>query len=319
METIFIHTLDIFLIMTDIDNYIVSEETRRLWNVELDLADVLLDVCQRFDLHIWACFGSLLGAARHKGFIPWDDDLDFVMMREDYDHLTELVKKGIVNPFLPSNFAFDIDDISVLKLRRCDTTAIHPQKRWGSNMNQGVWVDVFCLDVAPDNVTSEINWFKELNSDERLYRNRVFLYYAMIDNFSYKLRHALVRWYFVFHSLKRLRYSIEDRMRSCKQKYSGKTIWPYLCWGLVKEYEKVPRYEKVWFDKTIWLPFEDRKLPCPVGWEHLLVVQYGDWKTPIIGGSLHEGVEIDLDRPYEEVIKERLSKMPFWKRYAYKH
>lgn len=305
--------------MIDVENYYVTDNTRRLWSIELDMADVLLKVCQRFNLRIWAYFGTLLGAARHKGFIPWDDDLDFVMMREDYDHLTELVKKGIVEPFLPSNYSFDIDDISVLKLRRCDTTAIHPQKRWGSNMNHGVWIDVFCLDVAPDDTMSESDWFKSLNSDERLYRNRVFLYYAMIDNLSFKFRHAIVRLYFVFHSLKKLRVSIENRMRSCKQKYSGEIIWPYMCWGLAKEYDKVPRYEKVWFENTVWLPFEDRELPCPSGWEHCLAAQYGDWKIPIMGESLHEGVEIDLDKPYEVFIKERLSKMSFLKRYAYRH
>ena len=108
-------------------------------------------------------------------------------------------------------------------------------------------------------------------------------------------------------------------MRSCKQKYSGEIIWPYLCWGLAKELDKVPRYEKVWFENTVWLPFEDRELPCPVGWEHCLAAQYGDWKIPIIGEPLHEGVEIDLDKPYEVFIKERLSKMSFIKRYAYRH
>lgn len=62
--------------MIDVENYYVTDNTRRLWNVELDMADVLLKVCQRFNLRIWAYFGTLLRAARHKGFIPWNDDLD---------------------------------------------------------------------------------------------------------------------------------------------------------------------------------------------------------------------------------------------------
>jgi lipopolysaccharide cholinephosphotransferase len=71
--------------------------------------------------------------------------------------------------------------------------------------------------------------------------------------------------------------------------------------------------------KILMLPFENCELPCPSGWDALLTAQYGDWRIPVMGGSLHEGVEIDLDCPYMENIKKKLSKMPFWKRYLYKH
>ncbi len=302
-----------------VEEYHVTDETRRLWQTELDMADVLLCICRQFNLKIWACFGTLLGAARHKGFIPWDDDLDFVMMRPDYDKLVTLCRQGKVNAFLPTNYSFDSEDISVLKLRRSDTTAIHPQKKWGKNVNNGVWIDVFCLDVAPDDVQSVKKEFVKLNTEERLYRNRKIAFYAMVASPSYVIRHALIRLYFVFRSCEGLRNSIENRLRNCEDRFSGDKIWPYLCWSLAKSIDKVPIYSSSWFDKTVMLPFEDRCFPCPAGWEQLLVEQYGDWQIPVMGGSLHEGAEIDLNNPYDRIISERLSKMPLWKRYAHLH
>ena len=75
-------------------NYSVDNQLKELWNIELQISDVLLDVCNRFSLKLWAGYGTLLGAARHKGFIPWDDDMDFVMMREDYDKLLNLISSN---------------------------------------------------------------------------------------------------------------------------------------------------------------------------------------------------------------------------------
>jgi lipopolysaccharide cholinephosphotransferase len=306
--------------MATSEDYPVSEQTKRLWSLELEMADVLLNICKKYNLQIWACFGTLLGAARHKGFIPWDDDLDFVMMRPDYDRLVQLCQKKEVLELLPKNYAFDNEDISVLKLRRSDTTAINSSYRMHEKFNQGVWIDVFCLDVAPDVLNNDtLSIFENAKIKERLYRNRKLTYYAMIKSPVFFIRHALIRFFFLFRSLEGLRNELEVFFRSCKEKYSGKIVWPFLIWSLAKEVKKIPQYETAWFEKTVMLPFENYELPCPSGWDALLTSQYGDWRTPVMGGSLHEGVEIDLDRSYKETIKEKLSKMPIWKRFLYSH
>ena len=61
----------------------ITEQQKKVWAIELEMADRLLTVCRENNLKIFADAGTMLGAVRHKGFIPWDDDMDFAMFRED--------------------------------------------------------------------------------------------------------------------------------------------------------------------------------------------------------------------------------------------
>ena len=65
------------------NNYTITAEMKKIWAVQLELLSVLLDVCKRNHLNIWAEGGTLLGTIREKGYIPWDDDIDMAMLRPD--------------------------------------------------------------------------------------------------------------------------------------------------------------------------------------------------------------------------------------------
>ena len=68
---------------------------KRAWAAELEVLSVIADVCERYHLQYFADYGTLLGAVRHKGFIPWDDDIDICMLREDYMELIRVLPEEL--------------------------------------------------------------------------------------------------------------------------------------------------------------------------------------------------------------------------------
>ena len=133
--------------------YVVSEETKKLWAVELSLFEKFKEICNKWNLTYYASDGTLLGAARHKGFIPWDDDMDFGMLWPDYKKLMEIAPKECDYPFVFQGIYSDPYSMVVgSRLRRSDTTGV---TKWeyeniGPEHDLGVFIDIFPLFSVPD-------------------------------------------------------------------------------------------------------------------------------------------------------------------------
>ena len=129
------------------------DDLSTLHKVLQEMLDYIDSVCKKENLTYSLYAGTVLGSVRHKGFIPWDDDLDIIVRREDYDHFLEVFKKQ-------DNFEYVVQEgngvdypLYFSKIRKNNTTFIEKNRlknKW-RNMHQGCYVDIFAAEYAHKN------------------------------------------------------------------------------------------------------------------------------------------------------------------------
>lgn len=130
-----------------------NHSMQKIWDVELDLLEKFKSICEKYELNYFASCGTLLGAARHKGFIPWDDDIDVFLLWSDYKKLMERASAECDYPYFFQSIYTERDAMpSACRLRRSDTTGF---TRWeyenvGPEYDRGVLIDIFPLFYVPD-------------------------------------------------------------------------------------------------------------------------------------------------------------------------
>lgn len=131
--------------------YTVSAEMKKLWAVELDLLAEFDRVCKKHGLTYFVEGGTLLGTIRHQGFIPWDDDVDLVMFREEYEKLLKIVDQEFQHPYF---FQTPFTDPGLImggsRLRNSETTLVSDFENKRPYKNKGIFIDIFILDKVPE-------------------------------------------------------------------------------------------------------------------------------------------------------------------------
>ncbi len=128
---------------------LTEEEKVRLREVQQEILDVVVEICEKNNLEYFLIGGTCLGAVRHKGFIPWDDDIDIGMPRKSYDKFSEIAKEELGEKYFYQSFATDKDyPYAFAKVRKNNTLFV--QKLLADrDMHHGIFIDIFPLDAAP--------------------------------------------------------------------------------------------------------------------------------------------------------------------------
>lgn len=289
-------------------DYVISKKMKEIWAVELDLLNEFQKVCKKYNLSYYADGGTLLGAIRHKGFIPWDDDIDVIMKRDDYEKICEIAQNEFKEPYF---WQTEYSDPSSLRghaqLRNSNTTGIlseEAEKKY--KFNQGIFIDIFPIDAAPDNeedLTRLISKVEHnLTKARRLARltdrytpsnNRLKYYIKGLVHKCLKGPAKKLADYDKFYR----RYEAE-----CKSYNNKNTL-------RVAKYFHIPFLRKqIWmredFDSTTDVPFETINISIPNGYERILDTFFGEWRTPVKATSTHGGVIFDTRKSYIDYIKE---------------
>lgn len=124
-----------------------NETITRVWAAEQEILDVFHEVCMQNQLKYSLAYGTLLGAVRHKGFIPWDDDIDIMMLREDYEKLVALWPKVAPSQYILQNYYNESDYTNnFVKIRKDHTTFIQDEGEYTKKYHKGIFIDIFPCD-----------------------------------------------------------------------------------------------------------------------------------------------------------------------------
>lgn len=249
---------------------------RPLWDALLEIYRIIADICDRHELRYCADTGTTLGAVRHQGFIPWDDDMDLQMPRPDYEKFVEIAKKE-----LPEGYAW-LDrhvcpsyDNGFGKVIITDEAIVNRIAREsGLVLGQGVFVDIFPLDGYPDSWVGQ-KWRKVQNLlvgfQSKLYRGWKscvtrkgkisFCIGLLLYPFNYKIRNY--------------REQVEFYEKRAK-KYSFGSTKKCVSIGCAQYADDKP-YAYAYFGKLKKIPFEHTEMQVQEKVEEYLTAMFGDY------------------------------------------
>lgn len=259
----------------------------------LEMAEYFVQFCKENDLLCYLCGGGAIGTLRHKGFIPWDDDLDFFMPRKDYEKLAQLWPQKADSRYqLSKSNENYLDRNLFITIRDTQTTCIKPYQQ-DLDIPHGLALDVLPLDYYPAN---------ELSRKKQVIAALVYSLFCAqtipekhgeIMKLGSQVLLALV-------PSKKLRYKIWKKAEAEMTKYTKEESngITELCSG---PYYMKKKYPISSFEDALWLPFEETELPIPIGYDAYLKTAFGDYMTPPpvekqVGH--HDAVLVDLEKSY---------------------
>lgn len=261
-----------------------------LQQTELELLRAFLRVCGALGLRYYLVCGSALGAAKYGGFIPWDDDVDVAMPREDYETFCREAPRLLPAHLFLQNYRSDPAFPGIYsKLRDSDTTYI---ERGTAHlpMHHGVYLDLFPLDGYPRGRLAQ-RWF-ELR--KRLYKHQLAAAFDLERRGAaralYRLNRAL--------GMHRRTQTIARRYTALIRRYptQGSSLWcNHGNWQGTLDYADPAQY-----GQGAWADFEGLKVRIPAEFDRYLTQKYGDWRgelPPEEQRGHHEAVLCDLNRP----------------------
>ena len=279
--------------------FLVTRQRKELWAIELDLLAELDRICRKHGLCYCVGAGTMLGAVRHKGFIPWDDDLDVYMFRDDFERLLQLDSEFTAPYFLQTTFNEPNLIRTFARIRNTQTTGT-TTKEQNLNICKGIFIDIFPLDGISSN--KYINRYQYwLNKGQRM----VFgcFNHSRGDNpdqsLKGKLRHlgyTAVAKVFIRNKIKAYNAAANNIKRFSNDKAE---LWGNRTLVFMSPKSRRPKED---YKDVIYVPFEMLSVPVPRKYDELLKQQYGDYmKIPENkNGSVHGELIVNTDYPYDE-------------------
>lgn len=271
---------------------------RPLWNALLSIYNEYRTICERHGLRYWAAFGTALGAVRHKGFIPWDDDFDVMMPRSDYERFMEVASKElpaylkVINWRNTDGYKWlfgKIQDVRKDQLHRLEV-------QLGRILPQGVYIDILPCDGYPEThccrlrhklrgllLCARREYCTCPKNKRRNVRRRVMIILGSLLGWKWP-KEKLLRDFVELN---------ERRVRECNYESAQYVITDGVRYSLGLTGTVYPA--AIFQSGTVEMPFENVSVPMLADWVRYLEIEFGDWrKLPPIQkrAPTHENEEI---------------------------
>lgn len=289
------------------EGFYVPGIIKRYWAAALEILEIIDGICRKHNIRWFAMYGTLLGAARHQGFVPWDDDVDVCMLREDFDSFLAAAKDELPEGFSIESFATDRDEtvngfspgVSIRNYPRLYHSEPEVLRRFHGFPYQAL-IDVFPLDnISPDTKREnyrDIIWI-EINEIARMYTGH---------EFSEDMEDAISRVEGILNvSEDGAEQGLSFRERLQRFQMKACTLFQNEETGIVGNVPNFISYNASFpiefFSQTDRLPFEQFSIPVPWKYRGVLRSIYGNWELKTRGGTIHS-------YPYFSIASERLGK-----------
>lgn len=244
---------------------------QQMKDIELDMVKYLHQVCASNGINFFLVGGTLLGAVRHKGFIPWDDDIDVAMPRKDFYKLAQIMEKDD-SPYRiefytnTPNYGY-----SFPKMVDTRTTLVDEKMGYGKEIT-GVFVDIFLFDGVGNSPEEAQGYFRRM----RILKRMIFLAKRNFRMESIAKTAVFALPWLICRAIGANRLNRIFNEWAEKKDYDA---CKYVA-CLSGRYEKKEVFPREVFETTVELPFEDAQLPAPVRYDAYLGQIYGDYMTP---------------------------------------
>ena len=275
-----------------------NAEMKEMQTMMLDMLKWFHGFCEENDITYYVLGGTMLGAARHNGYIPWDDDIDLGIPREDYNRL--LANKArffseedryVLESCLDGDWRFDY---AYAKLYDTATTLIENRR---TRLKRGIFLDIFPLDGAGDNEDEIDANYGSIKRSLELLTVRS----SAVRKGRNWWKNLIVRIFSIlpyrFYNNHKLIHDINNR---CGQKRFDECKYVGNLLGIYRNKEIMPR---AYFGKPTLYTFEDMKVYGPEKYDEYLSHLYGDWRQLPPKDkrvSHHDFIELDLHKSYKK-------------------
>ena len=281
----------------------VPSMMKHCWAAEMEVMGVIGRLCEKHGIQYFADWGTLLGAVRHKGYIPWDDDIDLAMKRPDYERFWRIAEKELPKDYQVINIYTDEQYLSVnAKIYNSHTLQFTPEYL---QMYHGcpyvIVVDIFPIDYVPrvkEEEQAQMELISAVNTVAEYLRNPDVDQDQLAETIKMIETACNVRFdpsQSMFHQL-----AVLGEQLACLYGPDDSDYLTQMFRLVGGQGFYVPKEA---YDKAIMMPFENIEIPVPVGYDEVLKLEFGDYMTMIRSNGSHE---YPFYKDQQEILREML-------------